>query len=213
MFKRLGLAAIAAASIACGKTGEVKFELAIANNNDRTADVKIDNATGVFTMANVIVIVDKVVLKGDGEAVVIDTPTPFRFDAEKDVAFLAEVAEGNYTSIEITIGIADAATAALAGEENIQDRSFHLEGDLDTVGIVTYAPAAQTVTFNAAINVENGKVVIPEVEIDLQKLVEGVDYALAENVDNELALTEDNATDQTPIISANVAAAWSLIVE
>jgi hypothetical protein len=213
MFKKLGLVAVAAASIACEKTGEVKFELAISNENDRTADVTFAGATQVFTMANVIVILDKVVLKGDGEAVIIDTPTPFRFDALDELELEVEVAEGNYTSLEVTLGIADAATAAAAGEENILGRSFHLEGDLNGVGIVTYAPAAQTIIFNAAITVENGKVIVPEIIIDLQKLVEGVDYALAENVDGELALTEDNAIDQTPIVSGNVVDAWTLIIE
>ena len=213
MFKKLGLVAVAAASIACEKTGEVKFELAIGNANDRTADVTFAAETQVFTMANVIVILDKVVLKGDGEAVIIDTPTPFRFDALDELELEVEVAEGNYTSLEVTLGVADAVTAAAAGEENILGRSFHLEGDLNGVGIVTYAPAGQTIIFNAAITVENGKVIVPEIIIDLQKLVEGVDYALAENVDGELALTEDNAIDQTPIVSGNVVDAWTLIIE
>src|SRR5688572_9418518 len=150
MLKQLGLAAVAAASIACGKVGEVKFELAIANDNDRTADVNVAGAAGVFTVDNVIVILDRVVLKGDGiEAVIIDTPTPFRFDALDEVEFEVEAEAGAYTSLEVTIGVANAATADAAGEPNILDRSFHLEGNLDGTGIVTYAPAAQTITFDA----------------------------------------------------------------
>jgi hypothetical protein len=214
MFKQLGLAAIAAASIACNDVGTVKFELAIDNDNDRTADVTVGAGTGVFTMDNVIVILDRVVLKGDGiEAVIIDTPTPFRFDALDELELEVEVAAGAYTSLEATLGVANAATAAAADEPNIEGRSFHLEGNLDGIGIVTYAPAAQTITFTADLTVEAGAVLVPEILIDLQDLVTGVDYALAEDVDGELALTEDNAIDQTPIVAGNVAAAWTLIIE
>lgn len=219
MFKKLSLAAIAAASVACGgDVGTVKFELAIDNDNDRTADVTIGAGTGVFTMDNVIVILDRVVLKGDGiEAVIIDEPTPFRFDALDELEIEVEAAVGAYTSLEATIGVANAATAALADEPNIEGRSFHLEGSLDNAGnvagIVTYAPAAQTITFTADLTVEAGAVLVPEILIDLQDLVAGVDYALAEDVAGELALTEDNTVDQTPLISTNVATAWTLIIE
>jgi hypothetical protein len=54
---------------------------------------------------------------------------------------------------------------------------------------------------------------VPEILIDLELLLANVDFSLAEVVEGELALTEDNLVDQTPQVSTNVDTAFTLILE
>jgi hypothetical protein len=219
MRRFLSALAFASLAAACGKTGTVKFELALDNDNDRAIAIDNGGQADVFTVANVIVIVDKVILLQGNREVEILGKTPFRFDAAAEVEAEIEVEVGDFDGLKLVLGVADAATAADAGEENVFGRTFHIEGTFDSGldgtqdGIVTYAPAAQELTFNVPFSVVANEEVVPEIIINLEALLAGVDYAAADVIDGELVISEESAVDQTGEVAAAVPASFEMIIE
>lgn len=221
--KPVALAALALLSFACDEpVGGLRLALEISGANDRSLTVDFGGQPRSFTVANVILLIDGATLVPPEDSQrqnvsLIGARTPFVFGADGVREIELEAPIGDYFVIDLALGLADAGAAAAAGEPDLQDRTFHLEGSLDTDGdgveesnIVVSAPAAQALSFDGVVSVFEGQVATPTLVLDLERLVAGVDFSLAEPIDGVLALTEDNTVDQTPQVSANVSTALSL---
>lgn len=217
MFARALFPLFALSSAACGGFGTVNLSVSLSNNNERDILVDFNAEQRLFRVDNVIVILEEVSLTGRGDAALVSalTPVVFRFEPSVEVASTT-IEVGAFDGLSLTLGIADALTAANAEEANVFGRSFHVEGTIDAdgdglveTGIVVYAPAAQTTSLLQKFRAKPEGTTV-ELVLDLEALLSGVNFNLAENTGTELALTEDNAVDQTPLISANVPRAFSL---
>jgi hypothetical protein len=219
MLRKLIPAAILFA--ACNNNGTVNLTFEIANANERTVTLKdagdLVDGTTTFEVANHILMLDAITIGGEN---ILEAQTPVRFDDAATVTISKEVAAGDFDEFSITIGIADAVGAEAAGEPNILDRSTHNEGEFDSdgdgivdSGIVVYAPfnVNNDLTFTKTFTVEKGGETNLKLQLDLQTLLGDVDVALAEEVEGEFAITEDNATDQSPIVDGAIVDALTLV--
>lgn len=217
---RIGLVSAFLGLAACGKVGQTEINFSLSNNNNRDITINFNGENRTFNVANVIVIFDNIHYKAGAEEFdLFDVKTPIRFDDAATVKLGPFDSEAlTFDQLDLELGIADAAAAADAGEENVLDRTFHIEGTIDAdgdgvveTGIVVYAPAEQEVEFEQSITVNEDALTTLNVQIDLTSLLATVDFALAENVGGELSLTEDNAINQTPVVSGNVPVAFTFL--
>lgn len=221
--KTLPLALLLAA---CNNTGTVNVVFEIANDNNRlitlTNTGDIDDGIATTEILNHILMLDAITIGGEN---ILDGQTPVRFDEAAEVIISREVAVGDFDEFSITIGVADAAGADLAGEPNIINRSVHNEcnligdglgddNDVVDAGYVVYAPfnINNNLTFQKTFTIEKGGETELRLQLDLQTLLEDVDFAGADDVDGELAITElDLQLDQSPIVDAAIVEALTLV--
>lgn len=210
--------------VACFPSGQIDFRVVIANENDRAIEVVSGGGQAPATITEVALTLDVAFLEGPREVVVFNEKTLLDFGPDEAISFEIESRIGRYSKAGLIFGNADDTIAGFVGDPLYEGASLRLAGTVDLdpnapgeetpwVALIP-APLGRELQLFQEFELKSGEQIVVAVGLDLQALLDGVDFAaliLNANGVIIIARNDPNNAAEVEILESNVEGAFSLI--